>query len=79
MSAEEYGKYFLISRPRYDDELRLWLPYASVWSRDPAGCYSLEHRWADYNRAFETETEALNFGFLFARQWISEHLNETND
>ena len=30
MPALEYKKYYLISRPHFNEKIRVWLPYASV-------------------------------------------------
>ena len=72
MSAILYGAYILISRPRYDEKLRVWLAYASIF-RDDAFSY---HQLKTLVEIFETEEEALAFGFIAARAWIDEHQSD---
>jgi hypothetical protein len=73
MSAILYGTYILISRPRYDDKLRVWLAYASVsWD----GVNSHYHQLNDLKNNFETEEEALAYGFVAARDWVDEHKSD---
>ena len=63
----------LISRPRYDRVLQLWAPYASIaWPEESPSQY---HQLTPFDRAFETEAEALAFGFIAARAWIDENQN----
>lgn len=70
MPAFQYGKYILISRPRYDEKLEVWLPYASVsWNGDKF----YYHQLKDFTDNFETEEEALAFGYVTARTWIEKH------
>jgi len=70
MSALQYGIYILISRPRYDEKLRLWLPYVSIsWDGDKFHYHQLK----DLGKSFETQEEALAFGFIAARDWIDAH------
>ena len=70
MATVLYGKYILISRPRYDEKLRVWLPYASAsWDGDKFHYHQLK----DFGKSFQTEEEALAFGFIAARNWIDEH------
>ena len=69
MSSLLYGKSLLISRPRYDEKLGTWVPYASVsWDGDNFHCYQLKN----LDKRFETEEEALQYGFTLARQWLDE-------
>jgi hypothetical protein len=73
MSAILYGTYILISRPRYDEKLRVWLAYASVsWD----GTKYHYHQLNDLKNNFDTEEEALAFGFIAARDWIDEHKSD---
>jgi hypothetical protein len=73
MSAILYGTYILISRPRYDEKLRVWLSYASVsWD----GAKYHYHQLKDLDKTFETEEEALAFGFITARDWIDKHKSD---
>lgn len=73
MAAILYGTYVLISRPRFDDKLRAWLPYASVSWDDYKFHY---HQLTDLVKSFETEETALTFGFSAARLWIDEHKSD---
>ena len=67
MAAILYGICILISRPRYDDKLRVWFAYASVsWD----GAKYHYHQLNDLDKRFESEEEALAFGFVAARAWI---------
>jgi hypothetical protein len=73
MAAVLYEKYILISRPRYDEKLRVWLPYASTsWDGDKFHYHQLK----DFEKSFQTEEEALAFGFVAARNWIDEHKSD---
>ena len=66
MSALIYGIYILISRPRYDEALGAWLPYASVsWNGDKFHYHQLN----ELTKTFETDEEALAYGFAVARAW----------
>ena len=70
MATVLYGKYMLISRPRYDENLRVWFAYAST------SCYGDTfhyHQLTDFEKSFQTEEEALASGFVAARSWIDEH------
>ena len=70
MTPSQYGKYTLISRPHYDEKPKTWLPYASVSWNDDKFFY---HKLKDLEKTFQTEEEALAFGYLAARTWIEEH------
>jgi hypothetical protein len=72
MPALLYGIYILISRPHYDDTLRAWVPYASVSSYADSS-KSYYYQLNKLKETFETEEEALAFGFSAARHWIDEH------
>lgn len=68
MPALQYGIYILISRPRYDEKLKVWFPYASVsWNGDKFHYHQLK----DLADTFETQEEALAFGYVTARAWIA--------
>ena len=74
MTAVPYKKYYLISRPRYDAVSRRWFPYVSVvWNAvdhgDPAGSFPY-HVFREHDQTFNTEEEALAFGFTFGRAWV---------
>jgi hypothetical protein len=70
MAAILYGIYVLISRPRYDEKLRVWLCYASVSS--DVGYYQLKN----LDKSFETEEEASASGFGAARLWVDKHKSD---
>jgi hypothetical protein len=73
MAAILYGIHILISRPRYDDRLRVWLAYGSVsWDTDKFHYHQLNN----LDKSFETEGEALAFGFSAARLWIDKHKSD---
>ncbi len=79
MTASMYRKHTLFSRPYYDDELEGWMPYASVVQDvfidgDKNNFY---HHEMKINQSFETEEQALCFGFISGRCWIDEHLSHT--
>jgi hypothetical protein len=69
MAAILYGIYILISRPRYDEKLQIWLSYASISSASDKFYY---HQLKNLDKSFETEEEALAFGFHAARNWVDE-------
>ena len=71
MPASEYKKYYLISRPHYDETIHVWVPYASVAADGREFYY---HQFNDLNSTFETKEQALSFGFIVARSWVDEHL-----
>jgi hypothetical protein len=66
-----YRKYVLTSRPHHNAELQRWIPSASVaWQ----GKIKLHYdKLKDLADTFQTEEEALAFGFIAARAWIDEH------
>jgi hypothetical protein len=73
MAAILYGTYILISRPRYNEKHRLWLPYASIsWDGEKFHYHELN----DLAKTFDTEDAALAFGFVAARDWIDEHKSD---
>ena len=73
MAAVLYGIYVLISRPRYDDRLRVWLAYASVsWDTDKFHYYQLNN----LDKSFETEEEALACGFSAGRNWVDQYKSD---
>jgi hypothetical protein len=73
MPASEYKKYYLISRPHFNETIRVWLPYASV-TADGDGREFYYHQFKELNSTFETEEQALSFGFIVARAWVDEQL-----
>ena len=77
MSAVQYGKYILNSRARHDATLRVWRPFASVaWKGDKFHY----HRLNDFGAiTFETDDEALAFGFIAARTWCDKYASDSKD
>jgi hypothetical protein len=78
--ASRYRKHTIFSRPYYDDNLGTWMPYASVVQDvfddgDQDNFYY--HEMKNLNQSFETEEQALCFGFVSGRCWIDEHLSHT--
>ncbi len=79
MTASMYKEHTLISRPCYD-KLEGWMPHASVVQDvfidgDQNNFYY--HEMKNLNQSFETEEQALCFGFISGRCWIDEHLSHT--
>jgi hypothetical protein len=72
MTALFYEKHVLISRPHDDSKLGSWLAYASVTSNGDGKL--LYKQFADFDRVFRTEEDALSFGFLMAREWVDDNL-----
>jgi hypothetical protein len=61
----------LTSRPHHDAELKRWIPSASVsWQGISKFHY---HQLKGLDDTFQTEEEALAFGFIAARSWIDEY------
>ena len=57
MPALQYGIYILISRPRYDEKLKVWFPYASVsWNGDKFHYHQLK----DLADTFETQGRSVS-------------------
>jgi hypothetical protein len=53
--------------------LRLWFPYASIsWYGDTFHY----QQFNDFEKSFQTEEQALAFGFGAARSWIDEHKSD---
>ena len=78
MTASMYKNHTLISRPYYDDELEVWMPYATVVQdvfEDSNQDNFYYHEMKNLNQSFETEEQALCFGFISGRCWIDEHLS----
>jgi hypothetical protein len=78
MTASMYRKHTMFSRPYYDNELEGWMPYARVVqdvSIDGDQNNVYHHEMKNLNQRFETEEQALCFGFISGRCWIDEHLS----
>ena len=73
MPASEYKRYYLISRPKFDPKERVWVPCVSIVG-DGDGKNFQYHEFKELNSKFETEEQALTFGFIVARSWVDEHL-----
>ena len=74
MPALHYGKYILISRPLHDAILDIWTPYASVsWNKEKEFRY---HQIKDLDKTFDTQEEAIAFGFIVARIWADEQTSD---
>ena len=68
MAAIFHGKHILFSRPRYDSKLVAWRAYASVsWNGAEFAYHKL-----DLEEIFQTEKEALAFGYAACRTWVDE-------
>jgi hypothetical protein len=68
MAAIIEGQHILISQPRYDPKLVTWRPYASVyWNSDEFDFHQLK-----LAEIFQTEKEALAFGYAACRTWVDE-------
>jgi hypothetical protein len=72
MAVLEYRKHILVSRPHLDQQLGLWIPYASVAWQGVDG-YRF-HRFTNLVQTFKTEEDAEVFGFGAARTWVDEQL-----
>jgi hypothetical protein len=72
MSSQHYGKTVLISRPRYDENIKAWRPYASVTLDDRLGTF--RYHQLKPEESFATEEEASSFGFIVARRWVDANL-----
>lgn len=73
MPALQYGKYIIISRPHFDKNGSVWLPYASVVADgDERDFYY--RQFMNLNTRFETEEQARSYGFIVARAWVDEQL-----
>jgi hypothetical protein len=78
MTATQYKKYILISRPYYDHKLGIWIPNASVVQDvfNGGGQNNFYyHQLKDLNQSFEREEQALCFGLIIGRAWIDDHLS----
>ena len=77
-TGSRYRKHTLFSRPYYDENLGVWMSYASV-VQDVLGDRhrnnTYHHEVKDGNQSFEREEQALCFGFIIGRSWIDEHLS----
>jgi hypothetical protein len=70
MGALKYGKYTIVSQPRFDHCLGLWIPCASAYWDGHDGIHF--QRFFDIDNTFAAENEARFFGMLVARTWLDE-------
>jgi hypothetical protein len=76
MAVLHYKKHIVISRPRLDENLGLWIPYISVaWQADDGFRF---RRFSDLAQTFLTEEEGEAFGLVVARNWVDEQLKLGN-
>jgi hypothetical protein len=75
MAFEVYADCVLTSRPRFNSRLQLWVPYASIaWAEQNKSRY---HELEIFPEAFESEAEAVHYGFVAARAWIHDHESQS--
>jgi hypothetical protein len=72
MPMEEYEKHLIISRPDHRRDNGIWLAGATVTWQDGSGFHY--HQFSDIDELFDTEQEAVAFGFTIARAWIDKRL-----
>jgi hypothetical protein len=75
MGALKHGRYTIVSEPRFDHCLGLWIPCAvAFWDRPfwdrPGGLRF--HRFFASDNTFASQDEARFFGMLVARTWVDE-------
>jgi hypothetical protein len=70
MAVLQHGKYIIVARPHLDENLGVWVPYASVAWQDDEG-YRF-HRFTNLIRTFLTQEEAEGFGMVVARAWLEK-------
>ena len=71
MAQETYKGRLVLSRPEHPD-YTLWRPYAKVMWQDGNGFHFEELVSKDI--FFNTEKEAIAYGFAVARSWIEKEL-----
>ena len=78
MASERHGKYLIVSRPISNPIKEVWHPYSVVMWRDTnrdVACTNSCHSHQFQNPStFETQEEAVTFGFTVARAWIANKL-----
>jgi hypothetical protein len=72
MAMEEYAKHLIISRPDHRRDNGIWFASATVTWQDRSGFHY--HQFSDIDELFDTELEAMTFGFTIARAWIDKRL-----
>jgi hypothetical protein len=58
-----------------DKDTGVWVPYCSI-AADGDGRNFYYRQFTDSNTTFETEEQALSYGFIVARAWIDEPLGD---
>lgn len=71
MALETHGKYLIVSRPLSNPVKEVWHPYCVVMWKDESGFHS--HRFQNPS-IFDTQGEAVDFGFTVGRAWIAAKL-----
>jgi hypothetical protein len=71
MAQESYKGRLILSRPEHP-ALTLWRPYAKVMWQDENGFQF--HEFVYTHIVFNTEKEAIAYGFAAARAWIEKEL-----
>ena len=71
MAQETYKGGVVLSRPEHSS-YRDWRPYAKVMWQDENGFHS--HEIVCSQIGFDTEREAIHFGFAIARSWMDKEL-----
>ena len=71
MAQESYKGRLVLSRPE-PLAYTVWHPYAKVMWQDENGFHSHELVYTDV--VFDTEKEAIAYGFAVARSWIEKEL-----
>ena len=65
----------MMSRARFNEKIKVWQPYASVAADIFEGDHFYYHQLKGLNATFETEKQALSFGFIAARAWVDDQLS----
>ena len=68
MATEVYKSCTIVSLPRHLWNKGFWVPYALAIWRDGSGFHS--HYFDNMEKTFESEAEAVEFGFTIVRAWI---------
>ena len=64
-----------MSRARFNEKISVWEPCASVAADIFEGDHFYYHQLKELNATFETQQQALSFGFIAARAWVDEQLS----
>ena len=64
-----------MSRARFNEKTSVWEPYASVAADIFEEDHFYYHQLKELNATFETQEQALSFGFIAARAWVDEQLS----